>query len=571
MTSLRTLTPTARALAIALGLAGPISMAHAVLPSAEAVVNFTAALPAGGNGARPSTPLTEAADGYLYSRTATGGGTVLNSQQGGNSAVFFRLKNDATGFEVLDSGASTVAPTSTRWLAASDGHLYSPGPSSGLIQRYRHGATTGWETFHTGSSGFVTSILEADLQFYLTAGASTLASLSLDGTQAIPLYTITNPTLEGGTPHYMVRGSDGRLYGLHTTGGSGFAGTLFRMDRDGNGYQVLQNFNALTTGYQKINAVRPLVEAGDGKLYGITYDGGGGDVSGGAIYRINKDGSDFELIHGFASNTDRAGYNPNTVLLGRDGHIYVSTLNGGANGGGTIVRYRIDDGVLELLYTFEALTGPAQNNIWTNPTSGATATVNAAINGGGNAAGRTPYHLMQASNGQFYGVAQRGGSHGWGSVFRFDPGDEVAAGSMLNDVPAELLNFGINVAHDPSATLALGQSVNLWWNTKGVASCAGTSTEPGSTWIGRQSAKATSSTTAASVKPGRAGTWTYTLTCQPQNPAYPPVSAAVSLTVVPTVADGIDVGNGGGGGALAWLLLPLMGLALWARRARRHP
>lgn len=542
---------------------------HAALPSITNVTSFTAALPTGGNGSRPSNPLTEAADGYLYSRARSGGGTVVNNTQGGTDAVFFRIKNDGTGFDVLASGPGTVAPTSTRWIGASDGYLYSPGPASGLLQRYRHGTTTGWEDFFTGTSGFITSITQADGLFYLTNNTgSALTSLSADGkTETLLRATGSSAATDGSSPHYMLRASDGRLYGLHTSGGSSFSGTLFSMARDGSDYRVLLNFASSTTGYQNSNAIQPLIEASDGKLYGINYNGSGGDVAGGAIYRIDKDGSNYEMIYSFATNTDRGGYNPNTIFQAKDGHIYISTVNGGATGGGTILRYRIDDGVLELLYTFEALTGPPQNNVWTNPNTGATAVINSVLNGGSNAAGRTPQHLMQASNGQFYGVAMRGGSHGWGSLFRFEPGDEVAPDAMLNDVPPELLGFGVEAGYTKSATVAVGRSINLYWDAKAVAGCTATSNEPGSAWTGNKLAKANTSTTAVAVAPVQAGTWTYTLTCRPQSASYDPVSAFVMVNAAPAVTETESVGNGGGG-ALAWALAPLAWLGMARRRSR---
>lgn len=563
-------TSVAQAALLLLGLSALPMAVQAALPSVEAVANFTAAQPGGGNGARPVTPLVEAADGYLYSRTATGGGTINNSSQGGTSAVFYRIRNDGTGFEVLATGDATVAPTSTRWIAGSDGYLYSP-MTAGLIQRYKHNTTTGWEDFHTLSSAqTVTSIHESGGLFYLAAGASSISSLSLPARVETPLFTLTNAGTEGSAPREMLRGSDGRLYGINTSGGPGSNGTLFSLNSDGADYRVLQSFNNTATGSPGIFAVRLLVEAGDGKLYGITYSGNG-DYTRGGIYRIDRNGDNFEMIYGFATPTDRGGANPNNILLGRDGHLYISTINGGANGVGTILRYRIDDGVLELLYTFEAATGPAQNNVWTNPTTGATATSNVALNGGSNAGGRFPYHLMQASNGQFYGITQQGGSHGWGTVFRFHPGDEVAPGSMLNDVPPEMLGFGINVSHQPSATVIAGRSVDLFWNTKGVSSCTAFSNEPGSAWTGRQATKATGGTSVVNLTLLQPGAWTYTLTCLPQNPVYAAVSASITIQVEPAVTDPQPIGNGGGG-ALGGLLAPLAalgGLALLRRRRAR--
>ncbi|WP_382323321.1 GlyGly-CTERM sorting domain-containing protein [Hydrogenophaga sp. UC242_53] len=71
-----------------------------------------------------------------------------------------------------------------------------------------------------------------------------------------------------------------------------------------------------------------------------------------------------------------------------------------------------------------------------------------------------------------------------------------------------------------------------------------------------------------SVAPVQAGTWTYTLTCRPQSPNHANVSAFITVNAAPAVTQPEAVGNGGGGGALGWLLAPLAVLGLACRRRR---
>src|SRR5688572_4593677 len=78
------------------------------------------------------------------------------------------------------------------------------------------------------------------------------------------------------------------------------------------------------------SAIRPesgVIEGSDGVLYGTTVYGGASPVSSfytdaGVVFRMNKDGSGFRILHHF-SRTD--GSSPGPLLEASDGNLYGST------------------------------------------------------------------------------------------------------------------------------------------------------------------------------------------------------------------------------------------------------
>lgn len=77
---------------------------------------------------------------------------------------------------------------------------------------------------------------------------------------------------EGAQPSSaLVFGWDGRLYGSAAYGGAGRSGILFRIDRDGKNFVVLHHFKMYVTGKAPLGN---MIQHSNGKLYGTTYQGG---------------------------------------------------------------------------------------------------------------------------------------------------------------------------------------------------------------------------------------------------------------------------------------------------------
>jgi len=282
--------------------------------------------------------------------------------------------------------------------------------------------------------------------------------LALDGSSISTVYQLKpedgyNPL--GG----LMLASDGYLYGTTGLGANAdpnSAGTIFRLRPDGSDFAVIFRFadysgNDPIAGGTNTDGASPdgeLVEASDGLLYGIARAGGPNGT--GAVYRVARDGSGFEVLHAFGAITSEAtvsppinpdGMNPTgTLLAAADGYLYGTASRGGSNGTGTLFRLRLDGTGFEVLRTLPALV--------TNSTDPGTNT-----DGAGPAAG-----LTDGQDGRFYGVISQGGEKGYGTLFSFDP---------VGRVFTVMHHFDNTGGAQPSGELLLAQNGALVGSTNG--------------------------------------------------------------------------------------------------------
>jgi len=138
----------------------------------------------------------------------------------------------------------------------------------------------------------------------------------------------------------LIQGSDGALYGT-TTGAVNANGTLFRINTNGTGYTVLHQFGRITVGGGIFDGDgggpnTGLLEGSDGALYGTTAGMAFGEGGFGTVFRINKDGSNYRILHTFSSSD---GIGPDSNLItGSDGALYGTAQGGGAFAFGTVFR-----------------------------------------------------------------------------------------------------------------------------------------------------------------------------------------------------------------------------------------
>ena len=182
----------------------------------------------------------------------------------------------------------------------------------------------------------------------------------------------------------LVQGTDGNLYGTTAGGGTNGHGIIFKSDRDGAGFTVLHEFLPIEG-----RSPAGLIQGADGFLYGTSI--GGGENGQGSVFKIDVNGGSFATLHSF-SFTD--GANPRTKLTqGSDGKLYGTTYQGGVAGLGTVFT------------------------IGTNGTGFAT------LHGFSGSDGENPDgELLQGTDGRLYGTAYLGGPGGYGTVFRLDTG-----------------------------------------------------------------------------------------------------------------------------------------------------
>src|SRR5437868_12173356 len=90
----------------------------------------------------------------------------------------------------------------------------------------------------------------------------------------------------------IIEGSDGLLYGATVNGGGpDDGGIVFRMEKSGANYKILHVFGPLST-TNGISSWGGVIEGKDGRLYGATRHGGA--ELAGSVFSLTKDGSDFK-------------------------------------------------------------------------------------------------------------------------------------------------------------------------------------------------------------------------------------------------------------------------------------
>jgi uncharacterized repeat protein (TIGR03803 family) len=190
----------------------------------------------------------------------------------------------------------------------------------------------------------------------------------------------------------LVQAADGNFYGITYFGGLG-DGTVFKITSSGT-LTTLYNFCPLGTNCSSGAPPAGLVQATDGNFYGTTVSGGTNNV--GTVFKITPAGQ-FTVLHTF-DNTD--GSNPLAgPVQATDGNFYGTTSSGGANGDGTVFKIT-PAGNLTTLYSFCSQT---------NCTDGA-----------------NPYAgLVQATDGNFYGTTNKGGTNNDGTVFEITPAGKL--------------------------------------------------------------------------------------------------------------------------------------------------
>jgi len=231
--------------------------------------------------------VTEGSDGILYGTTAGDGksdfGTVFSIHRDGRALTTLKVFRGAP-----DDGAYPV----TSVVEGPDGVLYGTTQGGG------------------------------------TAGKGTVFSIEKDGKKYRVIKNFLGGPLDGESPAAsLVAGSDGRLYGITSAGGSTGHGIVFRLNAHGHDYRVLRSFDGFADGAGPIALLEGRT---DGLLYGATAAGGIDDTRGGTIFSLARDGSAFTVLHAFsAANSAAEGLGISSLVQGLDGILFGTTSREG--------------------------------------------------------------------------------------------------------------------------------------------------------------------------------------------------------------------------------------------------
>ncbi|HEX7414422.1 MAG TPA: T9SS type A sorting domain-containing protein, partial [Bacteroidia bacterium] len=381
------------------------------------------------NGSQPFGSLMQASDGMLYGITYGGGANAMG--------VLFQY-NPATNIytKKLDfSGVTNGSNPRGSLMQASDGMLY--------------GMTTygGASTNCSGGCGVL-------FQYNPTTNTYT-KKLDFAGT--------TNGSNPAGS---LMQASDGMLYGMTHAGGASNLGVLFQYNPTANTYTKKLDFAGTTNGSKTQGS---LMQASDGMLYAMTYSGGVSDY--GVIFQYNPTTNTYTKKLDFAGVTN-GSYPLGSLMQASDGMLYGMTYEGGVYNWGVLFQYnpttntctkeldlaggingnpagdlmQASDG---MMYGMAYIGGASGYGVLFqyNPT---TSTYTKELDFSGTTNGSFPTgSLMQASDGMLYGMTEQGGAStncsgsGCGTLFKYGIG---AAG--IQQVTG--INEQVNIYPNPS-------------------------------------------------------------------------------------------------------------------------
>jgi uncharacterized repeat protein (TIGR03803 family) len=206
----------------------------------------------------------------------------------------------------------------------------------------------------------------------------------------------------GDSPNGLVQGTNGDFYGATTFGGPNVNdfGTVFEVTPAGEVTRLHAFFCSSASCAAGSLPNGGLLLAANGNFYGSTSIGGAKSSSQGTVFEITPAGK-LTTIYSFCAQFNCAdGESPSGLVQATDGNFYGTTPVGGAYNFGTVFKLT-PAGKLTTLYSF----CPGGN-------------------GGNCPDGRNPSGgLIQAANGNFYGTTNEGGANGFagGTIFEITP------------------------------------------------------------------------------------------------------------------------------------------------------
>ncbi len=293
------------------------------------------------HGANPFGGLMQASNGKLYGMTYNGGSI--------NEGVLFEF-NVATGLLRVVANF-TYGNGESPWgslIQASNGLLYGMAIQSG-----------------PGGTG--------DIFSYNTVTDTLIKLYNLNYDDGI------NPRGN------LCQATNGKLYGLICNAGNNNWGTMFDFDIPSSTFTKVLDFTATNGG----NPLGGLVQASNGKLYGMTTNGG--NVSKGVVFEYNTTTNVQTVDINLNALTGDGPYG--NLIQASNGKLYGLATAGGTHNYGTLFEFNTATDSLHVDVTFDSTT-----------------------NGG-----RPMGSLFQASNGKMYGMTILGGTHNLGTLFEFDP------------------------------------------------------------------------------------------------------------------------------------------------------
>ena len=383
--------------------------------SYQVIFNFTG----GQDGAYPEAGLTERG-GIFY-------GT---SYQGGNS-------NRGTVYKLAHKGSGWILSPLYNFTGRADGSA----PIAALVFG-QDGSLYGTTEFGGRNCG-----VGCGTVFRLRPPVTICKSTLCPWTENV-LYEFSGSS-DGANPGYgqLTFDQAGNIYGTTFFGGVNAQGVVYELSASGGGWteRAIHTFSGSSDGENPYSSV---VFDGAGNLYGTSYAGGAHGY--GTVFQLTSSGSGWteNTLYAFQDASD--GGNPfGGVVFDNAGTLVGATSGGGPGSGGTLYQLTPSGGswAFGVVYSFtgsahlpgpyDSLTMDSAGNLYGTTTQdgahGAGSVFKLTPSGGGwtetdlydfpgGGQGAVPYgSVLIDTNGNLYGTASQGGTHGYGVIWEITP------------------------------------------------------------------------------------------------------------------------------------------------------
>lgn len=350
----------------------------------------------------PVGSLVQGSNGKLYGATLRGGiyftydgGSIFSFDLTNNTPTFTFPFSDKDGIDGIQPNGSLIQDANGKFYGTTVGGgsplnfgaIYSFDPVSMTYTKLNTYTT------NTGMQPTGGLVLANNGKYYgmtQTGGTNNTGTIfSFDTVTNIQTNVFNFTSANGAYPlSSLIKASNGKLYGMTTTGGSTNEGTLFSYDPANNTFVKLLDLNSPLCR----NPQASLVEASNGKLYGISYVLYNGNFLQGSIFSYDISTNAATTV---ATTNFSQGAGPFGGLIQADnGKLYGMANYGGTGNNlfGTIFSFDPVNNTFLKIFDFDSINGSYPQS-----------------------------DFIQASNGKLYGMTQSGGSKNMGTIISVDP------------------------------------------------------------------------------------------------------------------------------------------------------
>jgi uncharacterized repeat protein (TIGR03803 family) len=328
-----------------------------------------------------------ASDGQKPYGSLTLSGSTLYGMAGAENTAYngvvFKIDTDGSGYQVLHIFAGP--PNEGKW----------PYDSLLLSGSTLYGMTVCGGIYYNGSSIW----------------GGTVFKINNDSTGFQVLHNFAGSPGDGQwSPGNLIQ-SGSTLYGMTYGGGASGRGTIFKINNNGTGFQLLHSFTGNSN--DGADSHGSLIQVGD-SLYGITNAGGSSNR--GVVFKIDTDGTDFQVLHSFTGNSNDGGGPIAGSLIQSGSILYGMTYSGGASNNGVVFQIDANGTGFQVLHSFNGTEG------------------------------KHPYGSLLLSGLTLYGMTGDGGSSNQGVIFALDiPVDCVnpPEGDLNGDCKVDFQDFAV--------------------------------------------------------------------------------------------------------------------------------